>query len=72
MFSKSIHHTSNKKFLAFRQLSKQNHQIEICEASNFLNHFGIGSLQTNFFKVFVSLKLQEMRIFGNMKFSWKK
>ena len=33
--SKSIHHTSNKKFSDFMQLSKQHHQIEICEASHF-------------------------------------
>ena len=46
---KSIHHTSNKKFSDFGQLSKQHHQIEICEASHFLHHFGIGSLQTIFF-----------------------
>ena len=46
--SKSIHHTSNKKFSDFGQLSKQHHQIEICEASHFLHHFGIGSLQTIF------------------------
>ena len=68
MSSKSIHHTSNKKFSDFnRQLSKQHHQIEICEASHFLHHFGIGSLQAIFFLlkqtgVFVSLKLQEMCI----------
>ena len=31
----SIHHTSNKKFSDFMQLSKQRHQIEICEASHF-------------------------------------
>ena len=48
MSSKSIHHTSNKKFSDFGQLSKQHHQIEICEASHFLHHFGIGSLQTFF------------------------
>ena len=35
MSSKSIHHTSNKKFSDFRQLSKQHHQVEICEASHF-------------------------------------
>ena len=31
MSSKSIHHTSNKKFSDFRQLSKQHHQVEICD-----------------------------------------
>ena len=35
MSSKSIQHTSNKKFSDFMQLSKQHHQIEICEASHF-------------------------------------
>ena len=35
MSSKSIHHTSNKKFSDFRQLSKQHHQVEICEAPHF-------------------------------------
>ena len=35
MSSKSIHHTSNEKFSDFRQLSKQHHQVEICEASQF-------------------------------------
>ena len=35
MSSKSILHTSNKKFSDFRQLSKQHHQVEICEASHF-------------------------------------
>ena len=30
-----LHHTSNKKFSDFRQLSKQHHQVEICEASHF-------------------------------------
>ena len=35
MSSKSIHHTSNKKFSDFMQLSKQHHQIEIYEASHF-------------------------------------
>ena len=35
MSSKSIHHTSNKKFSDLMQLSKQHNQIEICEASHF-------------------------------------
>ena len=35
MSSKSIHHTSNKKFSDLMQLSKQHHQIKICEASHF-------------------------------------
>ena len=35
MSSKSIHQTSNKKFADFRQLSKQHHQVEICETSHF-------------------------------------
>ena len=76
MSSKSLHHTSNKKFSDFRQLSKQHHQIEICEASHFLHHFGIGSLQT----IFLLLKQTGICVtktarnvhFGNMKFSWKK
>ena len=76
MSSKSIHYTSNKKFSDFRQLSKQHRQIEICEASHFLHHFGIGSLQT----IFLLLKQTGICVtktarnvhFGNMKFSWKK
>ena len=35
VFKEYIHHTSNKKFSDFRQLSKQHHQVEICEASQF-------------------------------------
>ena len=76
MFSKSIHHTSNKKFSEFRQLSKQHHQIEICEASHFFHHFGIGSLQTIFFLlkqtgICVTKTARNVQ-FGNKTFSWKK
>ena len=35
MSSKNIHRTSNKKFSDCMQLSKQHHQIKICEASQF-------------------------------------
>ena len=76
MSSKSIHHTGNKKFLDIRQLSKQHHQIEICEASCFLHHFGIGSLQTIFFLLkqtgICVTKTARNVHFGNMRFSWKK
>ena len=75
MSSKSIHHTSSKKFSDFRQLSKQHHQIEICEASHFLHHFGIGRLQTFFLLKQTSIcvtKTARNVHFGNMKFSWKK
>ena len=73
MSSKSIHHTSNKKVLDIRQLSKQHHQIEICEVPHFLHHFGIGSLQT----IFLLLKQTDIYVtktarnvhFGNMRFS---
>ena len=76
MSSKSIHHTSNKKFSDFGQLSKQHHQIEICEASHFLHHFGIGSLQTTFLLLkqtgICVTKTARNVPFGNMRFSWKK
>ena len=75
MFSKSIHHTSNNKFSDFGQLSKQHHQIEICEASHFLHHFGIGSLQTIFLLKQTGIcvtKTARNVPFGNMRFSWKK
>ena len=76
MSSKSIHHTSNKKFSDFRQLSKQHHRVEICEASHFCIILVLVAYKLFFFlnkQVFVSLKLQEMYIdFGNMKFSSKK
>ena len=76
MSSKSIHHTSNKKFSDFGQLSKQHHQIEICEASHFLHHFGIGSLQIIFFLLkqtgICVTKTARNVSFGNMRFSWKK
>ena len=75
MSSKSIHHTSNKKFSDFRQLSKQHHQVEICEAS----HFCI-ILELVAYKLFFLLKQTGICVtktarnmhFGNMKFSWKK
>ena len=71
MSSKSIHHTSNKKFSDFRQLSKQHHQIEICEASHFLHHFGIGSLQFFFLLKQPGIcvaKTARNVYFGNMEF----
>ena len=75
MSSKSIHHTSNENFSHFMQLSKQHHQIEICEAS----HFYI-ILELVAYKVFFFLKQTGIYVtktarnvhFGNMKFSWKK
>ena len=74
MSSKSIHHTSNKKFSDFGQLSKQHHQIEICEAS----HFWI-ILELVAYKLFFLLKQTGICVtktarnvpFGNMRFSWK-
>ena len=67
MSSKSIHHTSDKKFSDFRQLSKQHHQVEIREASHFCIILELVAYKLIFFKtinkqVFVSLKLQEMCI----------
>ena len=65
MSSKSIHHTSDKKFSDFRQLSKQHHQDEICEASHFCIILELVAYKLIFFlnkQVFVSLKLQEMCI----------
>ena len=75
MSSKSIHHTSNKKFSDFMQLSKQHHQTEICEAS----HLCI-MLELVAYKLFFLLKQTGICVtktarnvnFGNMKFSWKK
>ena len=75
MSSKSIHHTSNKKFSDFRQLPKQHHQVEICEAS----HFCI-ILELVAYKLFFLLKQTGVCVtktarnvpFGNMRFSWKK
>ena len=75
MSSKGIHRTSNKKFSDFMQLSKQHHQIEICEAS----HFCI-MLELVAYKLFFLLKQTGICVtktarnvhFGNMKFSWKK
>ena len=62
MSSKSIHHTSNKKFSDFRQLSKHHRQAEICEASHFCITLELVGYKLFFFnkQVFVSLKLQEM------------
>ena len=64
MSSKSIHHTSNKNFSDFRQLSKQHHQVEICEASHFYIILELVAHKLIFLnkQVFVSLKLQEMYI----------
>ena len=65
MSSKSIHYISNKKFSDFRQLSKQHHQIEICEASHFCIILELVAYKLFFLlkqQVFVSLKLQEMCI----------
>ena len=73
--SKSTHYTSNKKFLDFRQLSKQHqqhHQIEICEASHFLHHFGNGSLQTIFFLLKQTSICVTKAARNARKFSWKK
>ena len=74
MSSKSIHHTSNKKVSDFRQLSKQHHQVEICEAS----HFCI-ILELVAYKLIFLLKQTGICVtktarnvhFDNMKFSWK-
>ena len=64
MSSKNIHHSSNKKFSDFRQLSKQHHQVEICEVSQFCIILELVAYKLIFFykQVFVSLKLQEMCI----------
>ena len=75
MSSTSIHHTSNKKFSDFGQLSKQHHQIEICEAS----HFCI-ILELVAYKLFIFVETNRYMgftktarnvPFGNMRFSWK-
>ena len=63
-----------KKFSDFRQLSKQHHQVEICEAS----HFCI-ILELVAYKLIFLLKQTSICVtktarnvhFGNMKFSWK-
>ena len=65
MSSKSIQNTSNNKFSDFRQLSKQHHQVEICEASHFCIILELVAYKLIFFgnkQVFVLLKLQEMCI----------
>ena len=74
MSSKSIHHTSNKKFSDFMQLSKQHHQIEIYEASHFCT-----ILELVAYKLFFLIKQTGICVtktarnvhFSNMKFSWK-
>ena len=71
----SLNIIRNKKFSDFMQLSKQHHQIEICETS----HFCI-MLELVAYKLFLLLKLTGICVtktgrnvhFGNMKFSWKK
>ena len=50
MSSKSINHTSNKKFSDFRQLSKQHHQVEICEVSHFCIILELAAYKLIFFK----------------------
>ena len=75
MSSKSIYRTSNKKFSDLMQLSKQHHQIKICEAS----HFCV-ILELVAYKL-ISFLLKQTGIcvtktarnvhFGYMKFSWK-
>ena len=75
MSSKGIHRTSDKKLSDFMQLSNQHPQIKICEASHFLHHFGIGSLQINFLSKQTGIcvtKTARNVHFGNMKFKWKK
>ena len=75
MSSKSIHHTSSKKFLDFRQLSKHHHQTEICEASHFYIIFELVAYELFFFcwnkQVFVSLKLQEICMLATWDFHGK-
>ena len=75
MSSKSIHHTSNKKFSDFRQLSKQHHQVEICETSHFSIILKLVAYKLVYFcwnkQVFVSLKLQEMCILATWNFHGK-
>ena len=75
MSSKSIHHTSNKKFSDFRQLSKQHHQIEICEASHFCIILELVAYKLLFSAETTGICVTETARnvhFGNMKFSWKK
>ena len=74
--SKGKYCASNKKFSDLMQLPNQHPQIKICEASHFLHHFGIGSLQINFVlsketAICVNKTATNMD-FGNMKFKWKK
>ena len=55
--------THNRKFSDFRQLSKQHHQVEICEASQFCIILELVAYKLILFlnkQVFVSLKLQKM------------
>ena len=73
MSSKSIHHTSNKKFSDFRQLSKQHHQVEICEASHFCIILELVAYKLIFFKqtgICVTKTARNVH-FGSMKLSWK-
>ena len=75
MFSKSIHHTSNKKFSDFIQLSNQHHQIKIFEASHFCIILDL-VLTNSFFLskqsgICVTKTARKVH-FGNMKFKWKK
>ena len=74
MSSKSIHHTSNKKFSDFRQLSKQHHQVEICEASHFCIILELVAYKLIFLLKQTGIcatKTARNVHFGNMKFSWK-
>ena len=74
MSSKSIHHTSNKKFSDFRQLSKQHHQVEICEASHFCIILELVAYKLIFLLKQTGIcatKAARNLHFGNMKFSWK-
>ena len=74
MSSKSIHHTSNKKFSDLRQLSKQHHQVEICEASHFCIILELVAYKLTFFKqtgICVTKTASNVH-FGSMKLSWKK
>ena len=75
MSSKSIHHTSNKKFSDFMQLSNQHHQTKIYEASHFCL---ILELVAKYKFIFLSkqtgicvTKTARNVHFGNMKFKWK-
>ena len=74
MSSKSIQHTSNQKFLNFRQLSKQHHQIDICEASHFCIILELVAYKLFFFVektgICVTKTARNMH-FGNMNFHGK-